>query len=51
MELKMDENGCAQTHLRKHKEIIADLRKLDMHLQEELVVCTLLLSYLQAITR
>ena len=26
MELKMDENGSVQNHLRKHKEIIADLR-------------------------
>ena len=26
MELKMDENGSVQNHLRRHKEIIADLR-------------------------
>ena len=44
MELKMDENGSVQNHLRKHKEIIAELRKLELHLPEELVVCILLLS-------
>ena len=44
MELKMDENGSVQNHLRKYKEIIADLRKLELHLPEELVLCIQLLS-------
>ena len=44
MELKMDENGYVQNHLRKQKEITADLRELELHLLEELVVCILLPS-------
>ena len=42
--MELDENGSVQNHLRKHKEIIADLRKLELHLLEEQVVCILLHS-------
>ena len=37
-ELKMDENCSVQHHFRKHKKTIAGLRKLELHLPEELVV-------------